>query len=221
MYFLWANTFKITFLIHLVFSIVAPMCLKVRNSNVTVLMKINKKIKINIRTILFSAVALTSLLFTSATHYSEGQGSDMAVVMDSQTVLLEGKTLPANDYIHLYDVTPYMIKSGHVAAKLPCDSKSETSLKVLIGQAPNLKPAELELVKELSKPGAMCIYHVDIGSTEQGGNGVITDIALQNPTNNEVKFGPTATIVIGVEEIMPGAEESISMGNMSMGNNTG
>lgn len=92
------------------------MCLKVRNSNVTVLMKINKKIKINIRTILFSAVALTSLLFTSATHYSEGQGSDMAVVMDSQTILLEGKTLPANDYIHLYDVTPYMIKSGHVAA---------------------------------------------------------------------------------------------------------
>ena len=47
MYFLWANTFKITFLILLVFSIVAPMCLKVRNSNVTVLMKINKKIKIN------------------------------------------------------------------------------------------------------------------------------------------------------------------------------
>ena len=184
-------------------------------------MKINKKIKINIRTLLFSAVALTSLLFTSVTHYSEGQGSDTTVVMDSQTVLLEGKTLPANDYIHLYDVTPYMIKSGHVAAKLPCDNKSDTSLKVLIGQAPNLKPADLELVKELSTPGAMCIYHVDIGSTGQGGNGVITDIALQNPTSNEVKFGPTATIVIGVEEIMPGAKESMSKGNMSMGNNTG
>jgi hypothetical protein len=94
-------------------------------------------------------------------------------------------------------------------------------LKVLIGQAPNLKPADLELVKELSKPGAMCIYHVDIGSTQQGDTGIITDIALQNPTNNEVKFGPTATIVIGVEEIMPGAEEAMSMGNMSMGNNTG
>ena len=46
MYFLWANTFKITFLIHLVFSIVAPMCLKVRNSNVTVLMEIPQKMEL-------------------------------------------------------------------------------------------------------------------------------------------------------------------------------
>jgi hypothetical protein len=141
------------------------------------------------------------------------------VVRDSQTILLEGKTLPAGDYIHLYDVTPYMIKVGHVAVKLPCDSKSETSLKLLVGQAPNLKPANLELVKELSKPGTMCIYHVDVESTKQV-NGTITDIALQNPTNKEVKFGPTATIVIGVDEIMPGAEAK-SMGNMSMGNSTG
>lgn len=64
-----------------------------------------------------------------------------------------------------------------------------------------------------------CIYHVDVESTKQV-NGTITDIALQNPTNKEVKFGPTATIVIGVDEIMPGADAK-SMGNMSMGNSTG
>ncbi len=162
---------------------------------------------------------LTPILFSSAILYSNAQGSEGTVVRDSQTVLLEGKTLPAGDYIHLYDVTPYMIKVGHVAVKLPCDSKSETSLKLLVGQAPNLKPANLELVKELSKPGTMCIYHVDVESTKQV-NGTITDIALQNPTNKEVKFGPTATIVIGVDEIMPGAEAE-SMGNMSMGNSTG
>jgi hypothetical protein len=170
--------------------------------------------------ILIVSVALMSVLFSSATQYSTAQDSEGTVVRDSQTVLLEGKTLPANDYIHLYDATPYMIKAGHVAAKLPCDSKSETSLKVLIGQAPNLKPADLELLKELSKPGAMCIYHVDVESTKQV-NGTITDIALQNPTNKEVKFAPTATIVIGVDEIMPGAEEAGAMGNMSMGNSTG
>jgi hypothetical protein len=184
-------------------------------------MNISKVISINLAILLSLASVSTILIFTNTIQYSNAQGSDTTVVMDSQTILLEGKTLPANDYIHLYDVTPYMIKKGHVAAKLPCDSNSETSLKVLIGQAPNLKPADLELVKELSKPGAMCIYHVDIGSTQQGDTGIITDIALQNPTNNEVKFGPTATIVIGVEEIMPGAEEAMSMGNMSMGNNTG
>jgi hypothetical protein len=162
---------------------------------------------------------LTPILLSGAMQYSNAQGSEGTVVRDSQTVLLEGKTLPAGDYIHLYDATPYMIKAGHVAVKLPCDSKSETSLKVLIGQAPNLKAADLELLKELSKPGAMCIYHVDVESTKQV-NGTITDIALQNPTNKEVKFGPTATVVIGVDEIMPGAEAE-SMGNMSMGNSTG
>jgi hypothetical protein len=169
--------------------------------------------------ILIISATLMSVLFSSATQFSNAQGSEGTVVRDSQTILLEGKTLPANDYVHLYDVTPYMIKAGHVAAKLPCDSKSETPLKVLIGQAPNLKPANLELLKELSKPGAMCIYHVDVESTKQV-NGTITDIALQNPTNKDIKFGPTATIVIGVDEIMPGAEEGGAMGNMSMGNST-
>jgi len=174
-----------------------------------------------ISSLLALVAILTSILFSSTTQYSNAQGSDATVVRDSQTVLLEGKTIPATDYIHLYDTTPYMIKVGHVAAKLPCDNKSETSLKLLIGQAPNLKAADLELVKELSKPGTMCIYHVDVESTQQGENGIITDIALQNPTNKEVKFGPTATVVIGVNEIMPGAEEAKSMGNMSMGNSTG
>jgi hypothetical protein len=125
---------------------------------------------------------LTSVLFSSATQYSNAQGSEGTVVRDSQTVLLEGKTLPAGDYIHLYDVTPYMIKVGHVAVKLPCDSNSTTSLKLLIGQAPNLRPANLELVKELSKPGTMCIYHADIESSQQGDNRIVTDVALQNLT---------------------------------------
>ena len=62
---------------------------------------------------------LTPILFSSATLYSNAQGSEGTVVRDSQTVLLEGITIPASDYIHLYDATPYMIKVGHVAVKLP------------------------------------------------------------------------------------------------------
>ena len=69
------------------------------------------------------------------------------VVRDSQAILLEGKTIPANDYIHLYDSTPYMIMNGHIAAKLPCDTNNTSPLKILIGQAPNITPAELEFVK--------------------------------------------------------------------------
>lgn len=123
--------------------------------------------------------------------------------------------------IHLYDTTPYMITVGHIAVKLPCDSKSETPYKILIGQAPNLKPADFELIKELSKPGEMCIYHVDLKSQPGTANGTITDIAIQNPTDKEVKFGPTATVVIGVDEIMPGAEEGGAMSNMTTSNSTG
>jgi hypothetical protein len=168
--------------------------------------------------ILIAAVGSTSMLFANL-QYSNAQ-EEKNVVRDSQTILLEGKTLPAKDYIHVYDATPYMIKLGHIAAKLPCDSNNKTSLNVLIGQAPALKPAELELLKELSTPGKMCIYHVDVKSGPSGVN-PITDIALQNPTDKEVKFGPTATLVIGVDEISPLTPTGESMGNMSMGNSTG
>ena len=79
------------------------------------------------------------------------------VVRDSQTILLEGKTIPAKDFIHLYDSTPYMIMNGHIAMKLPCDANSVSPLKVLIGSAPNLKVVQPDLIKELSKPGSMCL----------------------------------------------------------------
>src|SRR5712691_12698502 len=115
------------------------------------------------------------------------------VVRDSAVILLEGKTLPANDFIHLYDTTPYMIKSGHIAAKLPCDASSTSTLKILIGQAPNLKPAALELVKPLSTPGKMCLYHVDVASQPGGQPGIITDIAIQNPTSATMTF-PSTTV---------------------------
>jgi hypothetical protein len=184
----------------------------------------NYRIKsITLAVILTAALASTSTVLASTTQYSNAQGSSQSktVVRDSETILLEGKTLPANDYIHLYDATPYMIMVGHVAVKLPCNANSETPYKVLIGQAPNMVPAEFELIKELSKPGQMCLYHVDVESTMQGEHGIITDIALQNPTNTEAKFGPTATVVIGVDEIMPGAEEHEAMGNMTSTNSTG
>jgi hypothetical protein len=104
------------------------------------------------------------------------------VVRDSETILLEGKTIPANYYIHLYDSTPYMIMNGHIAAKLPCDTSNTSPLKILICQAPNLTPAELEFVKPLSTPGKLCIYHVDIPSKP---GEVITDVAIQNPICHE------------------------------------
>jgi hypothetical protein len=162
-----------------------------------------------------------ALIFTASSTYNiaNAQGSTTSggqqqknIVRDSQAILLEGKTIPANDYIHLYDSTPYMITNGHIAAKLPCDANNASPLKILTGQAPNLKPAELEFVKPLSTPGKMCIYHVDIPS--KAGE-VVTDIAIQNPTTSEIKFPSTSSVVIGVNEIAP-LQGSSSGGNMTM-----
>ena len=45
---------------------------------------------------------------------------------------------------------------------------------------------------------------------------LLTGIALQNPTKSPIKLPDTSTVVIGVNEIMPLAEQS----SMMMGNTT-
>jgi len=120
------------------------------------------------------------------------------VTRDSQTILLEGESLPEGSFIHLYDSTPYQIMNGHIAAKLPCNDANSTDVNVLIGQAPNLQPAELEFVGPLSTPGELCLYHVDVASDETT---PITDIAIQSNSTENIDFPATSTIVIGVNEI--------------------
>jgi hypothetical protein len=160
--------------------------------------------KIHSLGIVLAVVFLTGSLIlvgsTANVANAQATATQKNVVRDSAAILLEGKTIPLKDYIHLYDSTPYTILNGHIAAKLPCDANSVSPLKILIGQAPNLKPANLELVKPLSTPGKLCIYHVDIPS--KAGE-IVTDIAKQNPTANEIKFPSTSTVVIGVNEIRP------------------
>jgi len=126
--------------------------------------------------------------------------TDGQVVRDSATVLLEGHQLPKGDFIHLYDATPYKIVTGHVAAKLPCNSDSVANANILIGQAPDFSVADPELISELSTPGNQCLYHVDLISNSTN---TITDIAIQNNSTNDITFPPTSTVVIGVDKIAP------------------
>lgn len=146
-----------------------------------------------------SAVLAFSLISTASS-----QEPVTTVTRDTVTLLLDHKAIPTKDFIHLYDATPYMIMSGHVAAKLPCDANGEPALKIVVGQAPDVKPVEMELLSELSSPGKMCIYHVDLPPE---GIDVVTDIALLNPTDHGVRLPNTSTVVIGVNEIIPLGEE--------------
>ncbi|HZD35810.1 MAG TPA: hypothetical protein VE130_11460, partial [Nitrososphaeraceae archaeon] len=126
--------------------------------------------------IVVSVVLTTALMIPLGTNYSEAQG---AISRDSQTILLDGRTIPAGGFIHLYDSTPYKITNGHIAANIPCDETSTSPLAILIGEAPNLSAANLTVVNELSNPGTICIYHVDIPTNATAS---LTDIAIQNPT---------------------------------------
>jgi hypothetical protein len=138
--------------------------------------------------------------------------TDTFTVRDSVFALLADQTIPASGFIHLYDSTPYSIRNGHIAAKIPCDDESAPLLNILVGVAPNLTPAPLELVPPLSTASELCLYHVDLPAPEQANATsanatatMVTDIAISNPGDEDVTLPPTSTVVIGVNEITKGA----------------
>lgn len=155
---------------------------------------------------LFTAVGLATVIGLLAgitvmdMNRAISQEQEHTVTRDSVTLLLDWKVVPAGDFIHLYDSTPYKITNGHVAAKLPCDADGESAVKVVAGQAPEVAPVEMELVSALSKPGNMCIYHVDLPPE---GMDTVTDLALLNPTDSDIRLPRTSSVVIGVNEIIP------------------
>ena len=134
---------------------------------------------------------------------TSGTANKTTVTRDSITVLLEGKTIPGMGFIHLYDSTPYMINAGHIALHVPCDTSSKPVVNVLIGSAPNLKPVQPDNIKELSQPGKMCLYHVDVDS-DPAKKVYQTDIAIQNPSSQTITFPATSGVVIGLNEVQPG-----------------
>ncbi|HET9806590.1 MAG TPA: hypothetical protein VFP49_06760 [Nitrososphaeraceae archaeon] len=132
----------------------------------------------------------------------EQEYSKTGTVRDSVTVLLQDEVIPAADFIHLYDSTPYHIMNGHIALKAPCEDDSTTPIQVLIGSAPNMTAATLENVPPLSTPGEQCLYHVDL--VPSGNVTTLIDIALKNTSDEDIEFPPSATVVIGINEVTKG-----------------
>jgi len=132
----------------------------------------------------------------------EKEYNQTSTVRDSVTELLQDKIIPGGDFVHLYDSTPYHILNGHVALKAPCEDDNTTPIQILIGSAPNMTAATLENIAPLSTPGEQCLYHADL--IPSGNVTIITDIALKNPTEEDIEFPPTATVVIGINEITKG-----------------
>jgi len=125
-------------------------------------------------------------------------------LLSTSTVPLENLSLASGDFIILADLTPIPIEAAHVSMNVPCrvagnstnNMTPSSDIKVIAGVAPDLKPATLEYIAELSRPESnKCTYHVQL---PQVADQQITDIAIMNTSNQTIKFssGNFATISI-------------------------
>ncbi|WP_458745897.1 hypothetical protein [Candidatus Nitrosocosmicus sp. T] len=128
------------------------------------------------------------------------------VMSDSQTLLLEDRTLPEGNYLHLYDSSPYNIMNSHITAKIPCNEDFTTPIIFLIGPDNPMPIVGLALSPLLSQAGGLCMYTGDIlvnNSTS------ITDIAIYNNSTEDIVFPSTSTIHIRVNEVAPQLNNTI------------
>ena len=129
-------------------------------------------------------------------QHHEAQTTD---IYDSQTILLDGKVIPAKNFIHLYTSAPSNIASAHIQAHIPCDPNGVSPLELLGGMMimPGMPPLNMTL-DPMSTLGMICMYHLDI--SQQNGS-KITDIALLNPTEQDIMLPNMTSAVIHVSEI--------------------
>ncbi len=141
-------------------------------------------------------IATSAIVLTSSIGRIESQKATTDV-LTSTTLLLDFKTIPANDYVVLYTTEPKIISSGSIVAKLPCNENSDPKDWMLIGGVrTNLSPIKVELIQ--GSPGNMCAYIANIPN-ESAHN--ISGIVLVNTTSDPIRLPRTSSIVITVHEV--------------------
>jgi hypothetical protein len=112
------------------------------------------------------------------------------------TVPLHGVNLSANQFILLYDSTPYASK-GHIALNLPCDANTPDVpiFQVLVGRAPDLTPLALGYISQISIVPQICVYHGQFGFGDP-----VTDIVLKNISGKTISLGGPNSVAISTHE---------------------
>ena len=112
------------------------------------------------------------------------------------TIPLHDVNLSANQFILLYDSTPYASK-GHIALNLPCDANTPNVpiFQVLVGRAPNLTPLALGYISPISVAPQMCVYHGQFGFGDP-----ITDIVLKNISGRTINLEGPHSVAISTHE---------------------
>ncbi|MFY3740788.1 MAG: hypothetical protein HMLIMOIP_001232 [Candidatus Nitrosomirales archaeon] len=145
-------------------------------------------------------VVATATILGSSINRIESQQTEQIViddVLDSTTIALDLKMIPANDYLILYTSAPKIITSGSIVAKLPCDDSSEPKNWMLIGGVGvDLSPINLDLIQ--GTPGSMCAYTASIPN-ESAQN--ISGLVLVNTTSDPIRMPRTSSIVITVHGV--------------------
>jgi hypothetical protein len=137
----------------------------------------------------------------------------------SLTVPLHGVNLSKNQFILLYDSTPYATK-GHIALNMPCDATSPGGplFEVLVGRAPELATLPVGYIPQISSPPDMCVYHGQFGFGDP-----VTDIALKNISNKNMSLlGPHSVVITTHESYIPVTPsfEQMQHKNMTSTNST-
>ena len=129
-----------------------------------------------------------------ATNLDYTHKADMNIA--SLTIPLHGINLSRNQFILLYDSTPYSSK-GHIALNIPCDASSPNIplFQVLIGRAPNLAPLPLGYIQQISSLPEMCVYHGQFGFGDP-----VTDIVLKNISDKTISLGGPHSVAISTHE---------------------
>jgi hypothetical protein len=112
------------------------------------------------------------------------------------TIPLHGVNLSGNQFILLYDSTPYASK-GHITLNLPCDANTPNVpiFQVLVGRAPNLTPMALGYIPKISSAPQLCVYHGQFGFGDP-----VTDIALKNISGKTISLGGPHSVAISTHE---------------------
>lgn len=151
------------------------------------------------QTIISQQAAIDSALYdqvSSGLDYIYSANTEASSV----SVLLGGQNLSQDQFMLLFDSTPYASK-GHVAMVLPCDPADPGSplFQVLVGRVPEIVPVRLGYIPQASAPPDMCVYHAQFGFGDP-----VTDIILKYIANGTVSFdGPHSVAITAHESYIP------------------
>jgi hypothetical protein len=127
------------------------------------------------------------------------------VTPHTSTILLSNQLIPSKDYLYLYDSIVNGNVTGNLVARLPCNSNMKSSVLILAGYLPRLKPIsdQARPINEMSSPGLQCIYGLQISQDTllprtSTGNNTVLDLALYNPTQEPIRLPVGSSITVNL-----------------------